>query len=131
MSHSTKTIRFLPVILLIIFTRCKGPETRSMKVIASAYNSVKAQTANDPTITAWGDTLKPGMKAVAISRDLLDSGLYHKMEIMIDGMEGKYIVLDKMDGRWTKKIDIYMGTDISKAKDWGNKEVTIRWTLTQ
>jgi 3D (Asp-Asp-Asp) domain-containing protein len=102
-----------------------------MEVKASAYNSVKTQTANDPTITAWGDTLKPGMKAIAISRDLLDSGLYHKMEIMIDGLEGKYIVLDKMDGRWTKKIDIYMGKDVSKAREWGNQNVTIRWTVAQ
>jgi len=127
MSIAARSIRTLPLILLIMFTTCNGPETRSMEVMASAYNSVKAQTANDPTITAWGDTLKPGMKAIAISRDLLDSGLNHKMEIMIDGLEGKFIVLDKMDGRWTQKIDIYMGNDVSKAKDWGNQKVTIRW----
>ncbi|MEX0810897.1 MAG: hypothetical protein WD048_01690 [Chitinophagales bacterium] len=98
-----------------------------MEVTATAYNSVKAQTANDPVITAWGDTLKAGMKAIAISRDLIDSGFYHNMEVTINGLEGKYKVLDKMNRRWTKKIDIYMGADVSKAREWGKQEVTIRW----
>lgn len=102
-----------------------------MELTATAYNSIKEQTAGDPNITAWGDTLNPGMKAIAISRDLLDSGLYHKMEVTIDGLEGKYIVLDKMNRRWTQKIDIYMGTDISKALEWGSQEVTIRWAVVQ
>lgn len=98
-----------------------------MKVTATAYNSVKAQTANHPAITAWGDTLKPGMKAIAISRDLLDSGFYHNMEVTIDGLEGTYKVLDKMNRRWTRKIDIYMGTNVIQAKEWGKKAVTIHW----
>jgi len=102
-----------------------------MEVMASAYNSVKAQTANDPNITAWGDTLKPGLKAIAISRDLLDSGFYYNMEVSIDGLEGKYKVLDKMNRRWTKKIDIYMDTDVSKAREWGLQKVTIRWTTAE
>lgn len=128
MVHSAKIICFIPITLLIMLSACNSPEIRSMEVMASAYNSVKAQTANDPTITAWGDTLKPGMKAIAISRDLLDSGFYYNMEVTIDGLEGKYKVLDKMNYRWTKKIDIYMDTNVFKAWEWGLKEVTIRWT---
>ena len=101
---------------------------KSMEVTATAFNSLKWQTAGDPSITAWGDTLKPGMKAIAVSRDLLDSGLYHNMVVSIDGLEGEYKVLDKMNKRWVRKIDIYMGSDIAKAREWGKQTVTIRWT---
>jgi len=27
--------------------------------------------------------------------------------------------------RWTKRIDIYMGTDANKAKNWGKKQINI------
>lgn len=103
-------------------------ETKSMEVTATAYNSVRGQTAYNPAITAWGDTLKAGMQAIAISRDLLDSGFYYDMEVTIDGLEGKFRVLDKMNLRWTRKIDIYMGTDVAQAREWGKQKVTIHWT---
>ena len=32
-----------------------------------------------------------------------------------------------MNKRWEKKIDIYMGTDVKKAREWGKKTVTIYW----
>jgi 3D (Asp-Asp-Asp) domain-containing protein len=33
-----------------------------------------------------------------------------------------------MAARWTRKIDIYMGDDVSAAREWGVREVRIRWT---
>ncbi len=127
MCYSLKTIRFFPLSILILLFACSKPETKSMDVVATAYNSVIAQTDNDPAITAWGDTLVPGMKAVAISRDLLDSGLHYNMDVTIDGLEGTYKVLDKMNRRWVKKIDIYMGKDVLEAREWGKQYVTIRY----
>lgn len=127
MYYSKKTFYFLSAVLLFLLSACGGPETRSMEVRASAYNSVRAQTDRYSNIAAWGDTLKPDMKVIAISRDLLDSGLHYGMEVTIDGFEGKYLVLDKMQRRWTKKIDIYMGKDVAKAREWGRQKVTIRW----
>ena len=117
------------LLLATLLADCGSPEMRSMEVTATAYNSVRSQTANDPALTAWGDTLAPGMKAIAISRDLLDSGLYHRLAVTIDGLEGEYLVLDKMHRRWTKKIDIYMGTDVQAARTWGRQQVTIRWRV--
>ncbi len=76
---------------------------------------------------AWGDTLKPGMKAIAVSRDLIDLGLIHNTNVTIDGLQGKYKVLDKMNKKWKMKIDIYMGTDIKASKKWGKKRVKIYW----
>ena len=67
------------------------------------------------------------MKCIAVSRDLLDLGLTNGCEVTIDGLDGKYLVLDKMHKRWEKKIDIYMGLDRQKALQWGRQHVTIRW----
>lgn len=100
---------------------------RRLEVTASAYNSLAGQTDSTPSIAAWGDRLKPGMKAIAVSRDLLDMGLTRNSEVTIKGLTGKYLVLDKMNKRWSRKIDIYMGHDRTKALEWGRRKVEISW----
>ncbi len=105
---------------------------RSLVVTASAYNSVAGQTGGgDPALTAWGDELTPGVKAIAVSRDLIALGLTHGVEVEIEGLPGSYRVLDKMNKRWRKKIDIYMGRDVEAARAWGVKRVRIRWDADQ
>lgn len=106
-------------------------ETKTLEVTATAYNSVESQTKKgDPVTTAFGDKLKPGMKAIAVSRDLLEEeGIEHGAEVRIKGLPGKFKVLDKMNKRWKKKIDIYMGEDVEQAKDWGRQEVQISWNV--
>lgn len=105
-------------------------ETRKMEVTATAYNSVEAQTKKgDSLTTAWGETLKPGMKAVAVSRDLIQEGLDYNTKVKIEGLEGTYRVVDKMNKRWEKRIDIYMGNQIEEARTWGKQEVTIIWEV--
>ena len=119
------------IVVLIIYLNAgeekKRAKEQSLEVSATAYNSLRGQTSGNPSETAWGDTLKPGMKSIAVSRDLIDSGLTHGTKVKIEGLPGKYVVRDKMNARWTKKIDIYMGTSRSDAIEWGIKEVTIRW----
>jgi 3D (Asp-Asp-Asp) domain-containing protein len=113
--------------LLISACAESAPEQHTLEVRASAYNSVPGQTVGNPAIAAWGDRLQPGMKAIAVSRDLLEEGLDYNMEIQIEGLPGRYRVLDKMHPRWERKIDIYMGEDVEAALDWGVRDVTIRW----
>ena len=126
----TLTIRFALLIagLGLLAAGCAQADERSLVVKSSAYNSLESQTNAQPTLTAWGDTLKPGMKAVAVSRDLIALGLGHNTIIRIDGLPGEYRVLDKMAKRWKKKIDVYMGKDVEAARRWGVREVTIRWS---
>ncbi|MEB8431607.1 hypothetical protein OO007_05160 [Cocleimonas sp. KMM 6892] len=101
---------------------------KSLHVTATAYTSHADQTDSTPNIAAWGDRLKPGMKAIAVSRDLLKvHGLKHKQKVRIKGLEGEYVVLDKMNKRWRKKIDIYMGMNKRKAFKWGRRKVEILW----
>ncbi len=98
----------------------------SMDVTATAYNSFENQTKKgNPFLAAWGDILEPGERAIAVSRDLIALGLDHNEEVEITGLKGDYIVKDKMNKRWRKKIDIYMGLDHKAAINWGRKEVTI------
>jgi len=99
----------------------------SMVVTASAYTSCKRETDNTPYLAAWNNRLKHSVKSIAVSRDLLKIGLTNKTRVTIDGLSGTYVVLDKMNKRWKKKIDIYMGCNLKKAKQWGKRKVTIRW----
>jgi 3D (Asp-Asp-Asp) domain-containing protein len=106
-----------------------GTETRTLVVTATAYNSVVSQTGDHPNLGAWGDTLRPGMKSIAVSRDLIARGLGHNARVRIEGLEGEYVVKDKMNKRWTEKIDIYMGTDVEAARRWGKRKVRITWQV--
>lgn len=118
---------------LLVFTSCKSDkntEEITMTVTASAYNSVEKQTKKgNPNLTAWGDILEPGEKAIAVSRDLIEKGLDHNQKVEIKGLPGTYIVKDKMNKRWTEKIDIYMGLDEEAALEWGKQEVEITYVL--
>ncbi|MCB0449175.1 MAG: 3D domain-containing protein [Confluentibacter sp.] len=98
-----------------------------LKVTASAYNSVKSQTDANPHITAFGDSLIPGLRYIAVSQDLYRKGLKHNTPVKIKGFDSIYFVKDRMHGRWKNKIDIYMGTDVKSAKKWGRKKVSIAY----
>src|SRR5680860_988335 len=98
-------------------------------VKVSAYNSTRAQTDGLPTLAAWSDTLVPGMKAIAVSRDLITLGLDHNTQVKIEGLDGVFLVKDKMASRMKNKIDIYMGRDIEKAREWGTKTLKIQYRI--
>ena len=105
-------------------------ERHAMWVTATAYCSRPEETDGDPFVAAWGDRLKPGEKAIAVSRDLLDLGLTHRTPVWIevDGEErGPYLVMDKMAKRWKDRIDLYYGVDRKAALEWGKRRVRIHW----
>lgn len=104
-------------------------DSKSFVVTATAYNSLAYQTSSNPSITAFGDSLKPGLRYIAVSRDLLDSGLVHNTKVKLEGFDSLFTVKDKMNRRWRKRIDIYMGVDVKKAKKWGKRKVNIEYCL--
>lgn len=105
---------------------CATSNEVNVEVVATAFNSTESQTKkNNPSLAAWGDRLEPGDRAIAVSRDLIKMGLDHNQKVEIEGLHGVYIVKDKMNKRWTKKIDIYMGLDEKAAKEWGKQNVVI------
>ncbi|MEP1896604.1 hypothetical protein [Alloalcanivorax venustensis] len=97
-------------------------------VTATAFNSLPGQGhGEDHSLAAWGDTLVPGMKAIAVSRDLLAAGLDYGTAVKIEGLEGTWYVRDKMHARWRNKIDVYLGEDREAALRWGRRKVEIRY----
>jgi 3D (Asp-Asp-Asp) domain-containing protein len=104
-----------------------GFETRALAVKASAYNSVRSQADSTPTVTAFGVRLRPGMRAIAVSRDLEALGLKRGTVVRIDELPGEWRVADRMGKRWTRTIDLYFGLDVRAAREWGRRNVTVRW----
>lgn len=101
----------------------------TIRVTVSAYNSVSWQTDSLHNIAAWGDTLKPGMKCIAVSRDLERKGLVYNTPVRIEGLPGLYLVKDKMHPRWQNKIDIYMGANVREARTWGRQKREIQYPV--
>lgn len=114
---------------LLVTSACAtlGPGGRELVVTATAYNALPEQTDGDPEIGAWGDRLHPGLRAIAVSPDLLALGLERNSRVRIEGLRGEYRVLDKMPRRWQRRIDIFMGMDRSAARSWGKRIVRIEW----
>jgi 3D (Asp-Asp-Asp) domain-containing protein len=131
MTRSRKTgILFALLAAAWLGLACAHPplEAGTLLVTATAYNSLPGQTEGDPSLAAWGDRLEPGMRAIAVSRDLLALGLAYRSRVRIEGLPGEYLVLDKMGPRWQRRIDIYMGNDREAALLWGKRSVRIAWS---
>ena len=127
-TRALRTLLFAIALLGLPLAACAtSPVMNTVMVTATAYNSNYSQTNHDPTTAAWGDRLEPGMKAIAVSSDLLDVGLTRGTKVRIDGLPGEYVVLDRMPSQWSKRIDIYMGDDVPAARRWGKREVRIHW----
>jgi LysM repeat protein len=102
--------------------------TRKLRVTATAYTSHGSQTDDTPFLAAWNNRLRPGMKVIAVSRDLLYRyGMKNGTKVKIAGLPGYYRVRDKMNKRYRRRIDIYMGTNKRKALRWGRRSVVIYW----
>ena len=106
---------------------CVPVGEESLVVTATAYNSHPSQTDDTPDVAAWGDVLRPGMKTIAVSRDLIRLGFVRGARVRIEGIPGRFVVLDKMARRKRRRIDIYMGDDLQRARAWGQRRVRVYW----
>ncbi len=118
-----KMIRLpLPHILAHIKTE------KRLRVTATAYTSHVGQTDQTPFLAAWNNRLRPGMKIIAVSRDMIKKyGMRNGTKVRIGGLPGYYTVRDKMNKRYQKRIDIYMGLDKRRALRWGRRSVVVYW----
>jgi LysM repeat protein len=99
-----------------------------LRVTATAYTSHRRQTDKTPFLAAWNNRIRPGMKIIAVSRDLLYKyGMKNGTKVKITGLRGYYTVRDKMNKRYRKRIDIYMGINRRRAIRWGRRSVMICW----
>ena len=121
-----RTLWLVMALIVGTLTGCSG-EPQTLTVTATAYNSVAGQTQGDPNTGAWGDEIRPGDKVIAVSPDLLSLGLERGTQVQIEGLPGTYRVADRTHSKLERTIDIYMGTDVEKAREWGRQQVEIRW----
>ena len=113
---------------LSLNTACIPVGEDTIEVTASAYNSHPNQTDATPYVAAWGDRLKPGMRSIAVSRDLIPLGFVRGARVRIEGFPGRrFVVLDKMHYRWRRRIDIYMGDDLEAARKWGKRRLRVHY----
>ena len=99
-----------------------------IRVVATAYTSHRGQTDRTPFLAAWNNRIRPGMKIIAVSPDLIRKyGITNGIRVKISGLPGTYVVRDKMNKRLRNHIDIYMGTNRRKALRWGRRRVVLYW----
>jgi len=96
----------------------KEPAVRTMKVPVSAYNSEPGQTDSSPFTTADGSQVRDGIVAANF--------LKHGTRFRIPDYFGDKVfeVHDRMNSRYTYKIDIWM-LNKSEALKWGVRNVNV------
>ena len=112
------------ILFLIISFKLSGQEV----VTATVYNAVASQTNEDFVHTASMfklDVTNPyEHKIIAVSRDLLKKyPLGTRVWISGTDYDGEYVVEDKMNKRFTRKIDILINQDMCIGK-WNNVIIT-------
>ena len=117
-----KTIMGLGLFTLII----GGRSTSNAEVVVDAtiYHAVEGQTDSTPLITASGKHINPnnpaGHRWIAVSRDLEKLGFVFGEKVLVTGaeqMDGVYVVEDRMNKRWTKRID-FLVNETMKGGKW-------------
>jgi 3D (Asp-Asp-Asp) domain-containing protein len=99
-------------------------------VTATLYHAVEGQTDDTPNITATGFTINmedpASHRIIAVSRDLEKIGFTMGTEVCIENaglMTGVWIIRDRMNKRWTNRIDFLVDVEM-KAGKW--EGVTIK-----
>jgi len=102
---------------------------RSLKVLATAYNSVEDQTDDTPWLAAWQNLLEPGQRVGAVSRSLEQRyNITNGTVLSIEGLDGVWRVRDRMSPKWNDdRIDIWMEDDVERARAFGARRLTIEW----
>ena len=118
--------KFLSIVALFFLVSFNNLEKEV--VTSTVYNAVPAQTNSDPSHTASMfklDLSNPYKhKIIAVSRDLLVKfPMGTKVKIEGTSYDGIYVVEDKMNKRYTKRIDILINVGMKIGK-WENVIIT-------
>ena len=100
-------------------------------VTATIYHATPEQTDSTPDITASNkkiDLSNPlKHRWIAVSRDLEAKGLTFGVKVCVTGagdLDGIWTVQDRMNPRWTNRIDFLVNQEIKGGK-WENVRVEI------
>lgn len=117
----------MKTIFILLLTTLMSINNVEENVVATVYNAVPSQCNNDPGHTASMfklDLTNPYKhKIIAVSRDLLET-FPMGTRVIITGTDydGIYVVEDKMNKRYEKRIDILINVDMKIGK-WDNVKI--------
>jgi 3D (Asp-Asp-Asp) domain-containing protein len=104
----------------------------STMVTATIYHAVPGQTDDTPFITASNKRINKdnpqGHRWIAVSRDLEKLGFTLGTKVCVEGageMDGDWTIEDRMNKRWTNKIDFLVNQDIKGGK-WENVKIYLQ-----
>ena len=100
-----------------------GQPFRTMTVHATAYTAREEECNSQPWVTASGTPSRVGV--IAVSRDIEQIGIKLGDLVIIKGM-GLFRVEDRMNKRWTNRIDI-LHANLKAARRFAKREVEIMW----
>ena len=102
-----------------------------MTVVATIYHADPAQTNADYLTTASLKTINEanpqGHRWIAVSRDLEKHGFVFGTRVCVEGagqLSGVWTVEDRMNKRWTNRIDFLVNKELKGGK-WTNVKITI------
>ncbi len=100
-------------------------------VTATIYHAVPAQTDSTPFITASNKTINKdnpaGHRWIAVSRDLEKHGFTFGRKVRIENagnMNGIWEIQDRMNKRFTHRIDFLVNVDMKYGK-WEDVKITL------
>ena len=101
---------------------------QAQTVTATAYTSTHRQTDSSPCISATNKNIcklhSKGVRIIAVSRNLERLGYRMGKHVLIRGK--RYLITDRMNKRFTNRIDFYMGRNHRAAMKWGIRKVNIK-----
>jgi 3D (Asp-Asp-Asp) domain-containing protein len=102
-----------------------------VSVVATIYHAVPGQTDDTPNITATGFTINisnpRSHKIIAVSRDLEKIGFTMGAKVCVENagpMNGIWIIEDRMNKRWTKRID-FLVNETRKYGKWDKVKIKL------
>ena len=103
----------------------------SIYVTCTIYHAVPEQTDTTPFITASGAHINKdnpqGHRWIAVSRDLEELGFVFGAKVRVTGtssLDGIYVVQDRMNARWKKRIDLLVNKEITGGK-WDKVKIEL------
>ena len=123
-NNQSQTIAALEDILShAIGQEYRGQPFSTMAVTATAYTAREEECNSEPWITASGTPSRVGV--IAVSRDMEKLGIRLGDLVIIKGM-GLFRVEDRMNKRWSKRIDI-LHANLKAARKFAKRKVEIMW----
>ena len=104
---------------------------KAILVTATIYHATPEQTDSTPDITASNKKIDMSNplkhRWIAVSRDLEAKGLTFGVKVCVTGagdLDGIWTVQDRMNRRWSHRIDFLVNKDLKGGK-WENVRVEI------